>query len=115
MKEEHKQRFRENWEAVKKQHGELWEQTCAELKDDLMDGVGEGQSVMSKAVFCAFEARRSGQDDVADLMLALGWEFSANVPDQTPAAQDSAMRQGASSRLSASALFVLGFSWWFLL
>ena len=78
MKEEHKQCFRENWEAVKKQHGELWEQTCAELRDDLMDGVGKGQSVMSKAIFCAFEARRSGQDDVADLMLALGWEFSAN-------------------------------------
>lgn len=30
-----------------------------------------------------------------------------NASDQTPAAQDSAMRQGASSRLSASVLFAL--------
>lgn len=64
--------------AVKTQYGDRWEQTCAELKDDLMDNVGEWQSVMSKAIFCAFEARRSGQDDLADLILALGWEFSAN-------------------------------------
>lgn len=39
---------------------------------------------------------------------------SQNVSDQTPAALDSAMRQGVSSRLSASVLFVLGLSWFFL-
>ncbi len=38
-----------------------------------------------------------------------------NVSDQTPAALDSANTTDGSSRLSASVLFVLGLSWWFLL
>ncbi len=39
----------------------------------------------------------------------------ANVSDQIPAALDSANTTDSSSRLSASVLFVLGLSWWFLL
>lgn len=76
MREEHKQRFQENWQAVREQHGELWEQTCAEMEEDLMSGVDKGQSVMFRAILVAFEARKRGQNDVADLILALGWKFS---------------------------------------
>lgn len=79
MKEEHKQRLRENWIAVKEAHGDTWQQTCDEMKDDLMSGVGEGESIMGRALLVAFQARRRGSDDVADLILALGYEFSANT------------------------------------
>lgn len=60
-----------------------------------------------------------GADDIELRYFANHWvgDSSAgpNVSDQTPAALDSANTTDASSRLAASVLFVIGFSWWFLL
>lgn len=82
MNENQKQRLREIWIAVKESHGDTWPQTCEEMKDDFMAGIGEGESVMGRAILVAFQARRQGNDDVADLILALGYEFSANDPTE---------------------------------
>lgn len=44
-----------------------------------------------------------------------GYVHSENASDQTPRTQDVANTTDSPERLSASVLFVLGCSWWFLL
>ena len=76
MNEQQKERIRGIWVRMKELHGETWPKVCKDMRGDFMAGVSEAGSIMGRAILTAFRARREGDHDLADFILALGYEFS---------------------------------------